>query len=109
MWSGEDALTHGLVDRLGGYKEAINYGKEELGMEITDEIALKPFPAPRDSWRAIAEDLFSGNFASGGFLQSFARGMQALNRAEQGLALLSGEVRPMRLKAPEIVNPQKGY
>ena len=106
MWSGKDALAHGLVDRLGGYEVAIDYGKEELGIELSEEIALKSFPAPRDSWRAIAEDLLSGNFASGGLLQSFARGMQALNRAEKGLAMLSGDTRPLRLQAPEIVNPQ---
>ncbi len=106
VWSGKDALAHGLVDRLGGYEVAIDYGKEELGIELSEEIALKSFPAPRDSWRAIAEDLLSGNFASGGLLQSFARGMQALNRAEKGMAMLSGDTRPLRLKAPEIVNPQ---
>jgi protease-4 len=33
VWSGEDALEHGLVDQLGGFEEAIALAAEKAGME----------------------------------------------------------------------------
>ena len=106
VWSGRDAKERGLVDRLGGYKAAIDQGKEEVGLEASQKVALKPFPEPRDTWRAISEDLLSGRFASSDFFQALARGLQTLHRAEQGLELLSGERRPATLSAPALPQAQ---
>jgi protease-4 len=33
VWSGEDALEHGLIDQLGGFEEAIALAAEKAGME----------------------------------------------------------------------------
>lgn len=32
IWTGEDALQHGLVDKLGGLKDAVHLAKQEAGL-----------------------------------------------------------------------------
>lgn len=32
IWTGEDALHHGLVDKLGGLKDAVHLAKQEAGL-----------------------------------------------------------------------------
>nr|MBN2278178.1 signal peptide peptidase SppA [candidate division Zixibacteria bacterium] len=44
VWTGEDALELGLVDKLGGYPEAIALIKELTGIEPDADIDLKEFP-----------------------------------------------------------------
>jgi len=46
VWTGEQALKVGLVDELGGFQTTVMAIKKKLGLEPTDPIALKPFPAP---------------------------------------------------------------
>ncbi len=47
VWTGEDAKAHGLVDRLGGLKLAIDLAKQAGGIPTEAEVELRPFPEPK--------------------------------------------------------------
>ena len=34
VWTGEDALAHGLVDELGGLQDALRLAKQEAGLPL---------------------------------------------------------------------------
>ena len=34
IWTGEDALHHGLVDKLGGLSDAVHIAKQEAGLPL---------------------------------------------------------------------------
>jgi protease-4 len=55
VWTGEDALGIGLVDRLGGYPEALRQVRELLGLAADAPIDLEPFPAPRGLFTGLLE------------------------------------------------------
>jgi protease-4 len=106
VWSGADAMAFGLVDRLGGYDEAIELAKERIGLDPGEEIALTPFPEPREPWKAVFQDLMSGDLSSSGatsFAASLARVMRVLDTMGRGLEILSGNARPDDLRAPETL------
>lgn len=44
VWTGEQALEHGLVDELGGYPTALRLVREVTGLKPDARIALKEFP-----------------------------------------------------------------
>jgi protease-4 len=44
IWSGEDALSRGLVDELGGFPAAIRAAKEKAGIDVEEEVELREFP-----------------------------------------------------------------
>lgn len=46
VWTGEQAFERGLVDQLGGLTEAVERGKQALGLDATADVALVPYPAP---------------------------------------------------------------
>lgn len=52
VWSGADALHHGLVDEIGGLREAIAYAADRA--ELT-EWSLYEFPRPADFEEILAE------------------------------------------------------
>ena len=103
VWSGEDAFALGLVDRLGGYREARALVREGLGLGPDDTIAFAIFPEPRDSWKAMLEDILSGNLtteASSSLLRSLARVARVLNAFDGAIELLGGSGRVEGLPAP---------
>ena len=53
IWTGEDAVETGLVDKLGGLNVAIGAVKETLGLKPEDEIALHEFPKPRSPFERL--------------------------------------------------------
>ncbi len=61
VWSGEDALRVGLVDRLGGWTEAIAAVKEAIGLKPEDSITLKEFPRPLSPIERLFAALEDGN------------------------------------------------
>ncbi len=106
VWSGADAKARGLVDRLGGYREAIALAKEKIGLAPDKAIALTPFPEPRDPWKAVFEDLLSGDLSpsgTGSLLASLARTVRTLSAIDSFIQTLSGEARPEALRAPEVL------
>jgi protease-4 len=106
VWSGADAMELGLVDRLGGYREAIALTKERIGLEPDEAIALTPFPEPREPWRAMFQDLMSGDISSSGgtsLAASLARAVRVLTAMGGLIEVLSGDTRPEALRAPEAL------
>ena len=44
VWTGADALEHGLVDQLGGLRSAINKAKVLAGHDEDDDVRIVSFP-----------------------------------------------------------------
>jgi protease IV len=57
IWSGEDALKIGLVDELGGIREAIVLAKKTAGIGEKEEIELKEFPMKKSMIAILIENL----------------------------------------------------
>jgi protease-4 len=45
VWSGQDALSRGLIDEIGGYRAAIDAAKELAGVAPESNVTLRSFPA----------------------------------------------------------------
>ncbi len=57
VWTGEQALEIGLIDALGGLREAVLQGKALVGLEPDDDVALLPYPQPKPLAEQIGEVL----------------------------------------------------
>ncbi len=57
IWTGEDALNAGLVDRLGGLADAVEVAKDLAGIAPERDAELIPFPAERDFFELWTEEL----------------------------------------------------
>ena len=55
IWSGEDAIKNGLVDKLGGIDTAIALAKEKAGIKASEKVKIKLYPAPK----SFLETLFN--------------------------------------------------
>lgn len=53
IFTGVDALEAGLVDRLGGYPEAVAEVKRHAGIPETAAVRLVPYPEPKTGLEAI--------------------------------------------------------
>ena len=105
VWTGEDARELGLVDALGGYREAIDLARTAAGVAENQTVEIRPFPMVRDPWEALFEDAF-GAAADSPAVRALARGLaglaQALAPIARGLDLLTADPRAQRLRAPEL-------
>ena len=102
VWTGEDALKAGLVDRLGGLAEAVAVAKELAEIAPEQEVALVPFPAERDLFELVTDELL------GASAPATRRSLATLLRAVDAVAPLAERLAPMiearerRLLAPEV-------
>ena len=55
VWTGRQALEHGLVDELGGLSRAIDLAKERAGIDPDDEVRLVVYPRPKSFFEMIDE------------------------------------------------------
>lgn len=55
VWTGKEALGHGLVDRLGGLEDAIDVAKERAGIPRAQEVALTVLPARKGLLETLME------------------------------------------------------
>lgn len=55
VWTGEQAVSLGLVDRLGGLFDAVELAKELAGIPRETEVRLLVIPRPRGLWSEIEE------------------------------------------------------
>jgi protease-4 len=55
IWSGEDALRIGLVDKLGGLDEAIELAKEKAKIPSSEKVKIKYFPKPKTLFEFFSE------------------------------------------------------
>ncbi len=46
VWTGEQAFEHGLIDGLGGLREAVARAKQALDLDPDADVALAPYPPP---------------------------------------------------------------
>ncbi len=60
VWTGTDALAHGLVDELGGLDRAIALAREVASIPPSEKLGLVYLPKPASFW-----DLFSARRRSG--------------------------------------------
>jgi protease-4 len=67
VWTGEQALGRGLVDQIGGLREAVLVGKERVGLDPDADVELVVFPAPKPLVEQLSEGL-------GGVARAAARG-----------------------------------
>jgi protease IV len=89
IWSGEDAVKAGLVDRIGGLAEAIDLAKEKAGIPAAAPVRLVPFPPQRDPFEALAHELFG--FGDSTLTHAFA----ALIRAGTALEPIAERLAPL--------------
>lgn len=57
VWTGSQAAERGLVDALGGIREAAREAKALAGLEPDDDVALQTYPPPKPLAQQIAEAL----------------------------------------------------
>jgi len=55
VWTGAQAQELGLVDRLGGFRDAVMVAKEAIGVGPDEPVLLQRFPAPRPPWQRALE------------------------------------------------------
>lgn len=55
VWTGEQAAQQGLVDVLGGLREAVNEGKRRIELDADADVALVLFPPPQSFADQVAE------------------------------------------------------
>ncbi len=51
VWSGRQALQHGLVDQLGGMERALDEAKLLAGLAVSDLVAIERYPKPKRLWK----------------------------------------------------------
>ncbi len=56
VWTGEMAKELGLVDELGGMKEAISLAKEKAGISEEEEVKIVIFPKKKTLWQMLMSD-----------------------------------------------------
>jgi protease-4 len=57
VWTGEQAVTRGLVDALGGLRTAVAKAKEKVGIAADADVSLAIYPPPRPLAEQIREVL----------------------------------------------------
>jgi protease-4 len=56
VWTGEKALELGLVDELGGLRDAIDLAKETAGIGADTEVELVLYPRPKGFFESLVDD-----------------------------------------------------
>jgi len=60
VWTGDQALTRGLVDEIGGLREAVRAAKAKVGLDPDADVELVAFPAPKPLMAQLSESLGGG-------------------------------------------------
>ncbi len=55
VWTGRQALEHGLIDEVGGLDRAIALAKEKAGIDPGDEVELVIYPRPKSFFELLDE------------------------------------------------------
>jgi protease IV len=64
VWTGQEALKNGLVDKLGGLETALNVLKEKIGIPEKEDVQLVEYPKLKDPFRTIIKRLRSTQVAT---------------------------------------------
>jgi protease-4 len=57
VWTGEQAVTRGLVDAIGGLRSAVSKAKEKVGLGADADVTLTVYPAPKPLAEQLREAL----------------------------------------------------
>lgn len=102
VWTGEDALEHGLVDALGGYGAAIGEVRRVMGLAPDDSVELVLWPRPKSPLEEFAS-LLEGD------RQPLARVAQYLSGGEKAGALaVAGEALGLSAEDLALIGPPSG-
>jgi len=92
VWTGRQALEHGLVDALGGLTEAVAMAKARAGMAEDEEVELVHYPKSRGFY-----DLLSGQLGPFGDSQSQAADAMMSLLSPRERQVLAAVLAPSRL------------
>jgi protease-4 len=87
VWSGAQAVQHGLVDAIGGLDDALALVRKEAG--VGDDLEVRHVPKPRDLASSLMEQLFDAS-ALAAIDPRLPALLQGLGRLD-GLLLLAGD------------------
>jgi len=92
VWTGEQALELGLVDRLGGIPEAVLAAKEKAGLDPDADVLLVQYPPPKPLAQQLVEALQGGgvSLALAGWPAEASELLGALRALPLGSPLLIG-------------------
>ena len=65
VWTGRQALEHGLIDEVGGLGRAIALAKEKAGIDPGDEVELVVYPRPKGFFELLEEGFPMARIAAG--------------------------------------------
>lgn len=90
VWTGADALTHGLVDELGGLRTAVRRAKVLAGLDEDDKVQLIGYPGA--SWRDFVQPKASSQPAAASLPEALASilGQTVRVAVEQGERTVTG-------------------
>ena len=91
VWSGADARSHGLVDRMGGFWTAVAEAQKLAGLPQGGAVAFKRYPAPRGFFASIGS-MFDGTAAGVHAMQ----GLAAIENLPVARAVLEAAVQSQR-------------
>ena len=98
VWTGRQALAHGLVDRLGGLDAAVALAKERAKIPADEDVQLVVYPERRSFFDALSEQ-FGGTGSAG--LWSMLAGTSE----RRAVAALSAPTRLFRRGEPLALMP----
>ncbi|MGB8932034.1 MAG: signal peptide peptidase SppA, partial [Anaeromyxobacteraceae bacterium] len=84
VWTGQQALARGLVDRLGALSDAIDLAREKAGLAKDSEVAVRRIDAPRKLAQALlaAGSRLVPGADAGGLLELFGDRIPELRAIE---------------------------
>lgn len=80
VWTGRDALKNGLVDRLGGLRDAIAFAKDKAGIAKDQKVQVLEMPRRGGPFEAL-EKMFSGAAQTTGIELELLKRVPALRNA----------------------------
>jgi protease-4 len=102
VWTGEQALPIGLVDALGGYRQALDAVREKLKLGKDAPLALEPYPPPETPYDRVLKFMKNFGVDSAAFIPFLSN----LQKIESALGLLGDAptgMKPVELLAPQAV------
>ena len=102
VWTGRQALDRGLVDELGGLREAVELAKAQAGIDADQGVTLVTYPAARSLFDALRVGVRT--WSSVGGAAAWAQGPEAeMARTLWWQARLAGRGAPLLLMPPLLV------
>jgi len=103
VWTGQDALEMGLIDALGGYREALVLARNAAEIDPARSVRLETFPERQDPFEALLEGLFGEEIESPairGMVSGLARIVRILAPAVEVFERATQDPRQEILRAP---------